>query len=130
MTSQFANSLPSPPTMNQNTTTVSTVTTEPTAAEIRERAYYLWLEHGCPPDRDQEMWFNAKILLHDRASQHELNDRRMLDARQPNPQHRFHNPAASQDLRSAIAKSGAPQRRRANRPEGGGPHHEDHPSRH
>jgi hypothetical protein len=30
---------------------------------IRERAYRLWEENGCPPGRDQEFWERARELV-------------------------------------------------------------------
>lgn len=39
---------------------------EPTELEIQKAAYFLWLELGCPPGRDQETWFAAKEKLRHR----------------------------------------------------------------
>jgi hypothetical protein len=36
---------------------------EPTEAEIRERAYQLWLAEGRPEGRDQEHWQAARLAL-------------------------------------------------------------------
>ncbi len=90
--------------------------TPPTDDEIRERAYYLWLDHGCPPDRDQEIWFAAQVLLHDRANRPHPSVQQARDARQSDPQHHFHSPAILRDVRPEVARSGAPQRARGRRP--------------
>lgn len=87
-------------------------TAAPSEADIRERAYYLWLDQGCPPNRDQEMWFAAKVLLHDRANEPRATLARTLAAHASDPQHHFHNPALAPDDRRAVARSGALQRRR------------------
>jgi hypothetical protein len=85
----------------------------PTDAEIRERAYYLWLEQGCPPNRDQEMWFAAKVLLHDRANPAPAKH-------PPRPASPHHAPEAglpasraAHDARPDVARTGAPQRTRS-----------------
>lgn len=85
----------------------------PSEADIRERAYYLWLERGCPPDRDQEMWFAAKLLLHDRTHRPPPSSRETLALHQSDPQHQYHDPGIAQDARPTVARSGRMQRIRA-----------------
>jgi hypothetical protein len=34
-----------------------------TASQVRDLAYQLWVEQGCPVGRDQENWFEAERLL-------------------------------------------------------------------
>jgi hypothetical protein len=39
---------------------------EPAEEDIQQAAYYLWLESGCLPGRDEENWFAARELLRHR----------------------------------------------------------------
>ena len=34
-----------------------------TATQVRDLAYQLWVEQGCPVGRDKENWFEAERLL-------------------------------------------------------------------
>jgi len=34
-----------------------------TATQVRDLAYQLWMEQGCPVGRDKENWFEAERLL-------------------------------------------------------------------
>lgn len=34
-----------------------------TASHVRDLAYQLWVEQGCPVGRDKENWFEAERLL-------------------------------------------------------------------
>jgi hypothetical protein len=34
-----------------------------TASQVRELAYQLWVEQGCPVGREKENWFEAERLL-------------------------------------------------------------------
>jgi Protein of unknown function (DUF2934) len=40
-----------------------------TATQVRDLAYQLWMEQGCPLGRDKENWFEAERLLN--QTQHE-----------------------------------------------------------
>jgi hypothetical protein len=84
-----------------------------TDAEIRERAYYLWLEHGCPANRDQEMWFAAQTLLHDRNRISPAEARHDQARREFAPELHLHETRLLQDARPDVARSGAPQRQRS-----------------
>jgi Protein of unknown function (DUF2934) len=88
-------------------------TVAPSDADVRERAYYLWLENGCPSHRDQEMWFAAKVLLHDQVNLHRQRLRETLEGRQEDEQVRLHETPAARDARPGVAQSGAPQRQRS-----------------
>lgn len=33
------------------------------ASQVRDLAYQLWMEQGCPVGRDKENWFEAERLL-------------------------------------------------------------------
>jgi hypothetical protein len=46
----------------------------PTDAEIAERAYHLWLEHGCQEGTDQQNWLEAERELHDAALSRRLTE--------------------------------------------------------
>jgi hypothetical protein len=39
----------------------------PTEAEIAERAYQRWIEHGCRPGSDQQNWLEAERELQNAA---------------------------------------------------------------
>jgi len=82
-------------------------------AEIRERAYYLWLDRGCPTGHDEDIWYAARALLHDRAAPTPAQQEQSVVARESDPLHHFHDRTKSPDLRPAVASSGAVQRRRA-----------------
>jgi hypothetical protein len=85
----------------------------PTDADIRERAYYLWLDQGCPPNRDQEMWFAAKTLLHDQANHQREQLQHQLEELQAQRQFRLHADRTARDARPEVARSGAAQRQRS-----------------
>jgi hypothetical protein len=99
--------------MNTKATSPAPAASGPTEADIRERAYYLWLEQGCPPNRDQEMWYAAKTLLHDQANLRREKLRQAIDARQEDQQVRLHESPPARDARPGVARSGAPQRQRS-----------------
>ena len=82
-------------------------------AEIRERAYYLWLDRGCPTGHDEDIWYAARALLHDHAATAPTQQEQSVAARESDPLHHFHNRTMSPDLRRAVASSGSVQRRRA-----------------
>jgi hypothetical protein len=82
-------------------------------AQIRERAYYLWLDRGCPTGHDEDIWYAARALLHDHAAPTPAQQEQSVAARESDPLHHFHDRTKSRDLRSAVASSGAAQRRRA-----------------
>jgi len=84
-----------------------------TEAEIRERAYYLWLERGCPSNRDQEMWYAAQILLHDRACRRPEQIAHAPGSRDDATGLHLHATLLLQDARPGVARSGAPQRQRS-----------------
>jgi hypothetical protein len=88
-------------------------TSGPSDADVRERAYYLWLERGCPPNRDQEMWFAAQVLLHDETNLRLRNLPPTAQVRQENQKMRLDNRSQARDARPAVAQTGAPQRRRS-----------------
>jgi hypothetical protein len=91
--------------------------TEPDEASVRERAYYLWLERGCPAGQDEAIWHAAKALLHDRSPSRVPSVKVALAAHERDPRHRFHARVKSPDQRQAVAASGAMQRVRADRPQ-------------
>lgn len=102
---------------------VPTVQPEPPEAWIRERAYYLWLNRGCPQGDDQQDWADAKAQLAAEAGpatttlypktddtlQH-FSIRQTLDQHQSDPAHRFHAPSVAADARLNVAANEAPQR--------------------
>lgn len=46
--------------------------TPPTHAEIRERAYQIWVNQGSPEGRAEQHWLAAERELHDAAIEHTL----------------------------------------------------------
>jgi len=103
--------------------TVPTVQQEPPEAWIRERAYYLWLNRGCPQGDDQQDWLAAKAQLTAEAGpatttlypkaddtlQH-FSIRQTLDQHESDPAHRFHAPSVVHDSRLNVAANEMPQR--------------------
>lgn len=102
--------------MNKTPANPTTGAPAPTEAQIRERAYYLWLDQGCPPGRDREIWFAARALLHDHARRQPPSLRRKQAAHSRDPEHHYHDPVILRDARPAVARGGAVQRIRAHRP--------------
>ncbi|MEO6992755.1 MAG: DUF2934 domain-containing protein [Lacunisphaera sp.] len=81
--------------------------------EIRERAYYLWLDRGCPTGHDEAIWHAAHALLHGHAAPQAIHHEQDVADRKSDPLHHFHDRTKSPDLRRDVASSGAVQRRRA-----------------
>jgi len=100
-----------------------TVRPEPPEAWIRERAYYLWLNRGCPEGEPMQDWTDAKAQLEAEAApvtatvypktddtlQH-FSIRHTVDEHQSDPTHRFHAPSVPHDSRLNVAANEAPQR--------------------
>jgi hypothetical protein len=102
--------------------------TEPPDNLIRQRAYSLWLECGCPHGGDWEHWFAAKqqILAETQAATAKaqltpegasapFSIRHTLDAHQSDPTHRFHALAKAHDDRLDVVAGEARQRVRGRR---------------
>jgi len=105
--------------------TTSTVTQEPLEAWIRQRAYFLWLNRGCPPGDGLQDWFAARTQAAAEgapgpasATVYPTSDdtvqpfsiRQTLDQHQSDPAHRFHAPSVAHDARLNVAANEAPQR--------------------
>lgn len=45
-----------------------------TASQVRDVAYQLWVEQGCPVGRDKENWFEAERLVSE--ARHDAMDRK------------------------------------------------------
>lgn len=93
---------------------------------IRERAYYLWIERGCPHGEDWEHWFTAKKQLSalggPAGSEHSAWEdystpsysiRKTAETHGADPKHRFHAPGTVRDRRLDVIASEARQRVRA-----------------
>ena len=106
------------------------VTIPPCAAEtleeeIRQRAYFLWLDQGCRHGADWEHWFTAKqqfiVAIASAiaespspaaaASPHYSIGQTLAD-HQSDPTHRFHAPGALHDSRLDVVAGEARQRLR------------------
>lgn len=90
---------------------------------IRERAYYLWLNRGCPHGEDWRDWFLAKAQLETESgppsttvypsnpdNTRHFSIRHTIDEHQSDPAHRFHAPTVTHDARLNVAANEAPQR--------------------
>ncbi|MDE3084523.1 MAG: DUF2934 domain-containing protein [Verrucomicrobiota bacterium] len=55
----------------------------PSEAEIQKAAYQIWMENGCPVDRDLENWLAAKELV---RRQHEKTTPRSRRAKKASSQ--------------------------------------------
>jgi hypothetical protein len=91
--------------------------------ETRQRAYFLWLDQGCPHGADWEHWFTAKQQLivgiasavaekpaPAAASSPHYSIGRTLADHQSDPTHRFHAPGAPHDSRLDVVAGEARQR--------------------
>lgn len=101
-------------------------TTELTANSIRLRAYYRWLDRGCPEGNDWHDWFAAEAELRQAPEEVENEEtapagaasahfsiKETLAAHLSDPLHRFHSPGTAHDNRTNVLESGARQRVRA-----------------
>jgi len=83
-----------------------------TETRIRELAYFLWVDAGCPPNDDLSHWFTAeKLVLADTPdpAQH-FSIRATLAEHNSDPTHRFHDPAKVHDARLDVVAGEARQR--------------------
>lgn len=98
--------------------------TELTANSIRLRAYYRWLDRGCPEGSDWHDWFAAEADLRQApqevgseeaapAEPAHFSIKETLAAHVSDPLHRFHSPGTVHDHRTDVIESGARQRVRA-----------------
>ena len=104
------------------------ITSHPAQREesVREHAYFLWRERGCPVGQDWDDWFAAE--------QHVLSTMPGADVKAPastggehfsikttlashlsDPTHRFHAPGAAHDDRLSVIAGEARQRVRGRR---------------
>ena len=96
---------------------------EPAEHEIRERAYFLWLERGALAGTDWEHWFAAKQelmrssaatsameSLGGNANPSRLSIQQTLAERLPDPGHRFHSTGPAHDNRTDVVAGEARQR--------------------
>ncbi len=95
---------------------------------IRQRAYFLWLDRGCPQGGDWDHWFAARqeLLLElspaatgtgtpgDAAAAH-YSIRTTVATNLSDPAHRFHSPGAVHDGRLNVVAGEARQRVRGRR---------------
>ncbi|RFC50668.1 MAG: Protein of unknown function (DUF2934) [Verrucomicrobia bacterium] len=84
------------------------------AEEIRTRAYFLWLDRGCPQGQHHTHWLEAE-RLQQRAAAHVVDPahhtiRMTVAANQSDPAHHYHSPASAHDDRVKVAAGEAPQR--------------------
>lgn len=92
---------------------------------IRERAYYLWLERGCPHGEDWEHWFAAQQQLRpaeaagrtDHVAREDdaapaYSSRAMAKALRSGPPHRYRAPGGVHDRRLDVIAHEAGQRGR------------------
>lgn len=87
-----------------------------TETRIRELAYFLWVDAGCPPNDDLSHWLVAERTVRaetpDAAptpSQH-FSIRATLAEHNSDPTHRFHDPAKVHDARLDVVAGEARQR--------------------
>lgn len=90
--------------------------------QVRERAYYLWLEKGCPVGDDQAHWHEAERQLRQStaasaeavsraaAEPTPFSLRKTVASHLADPTHRFHSPHTAHDARLNVAAGEAPQR--------------------
>ena len=84
------------------------------AEEIRTRAYFLWLDHGCPRGQHQAHWLEAE-RLQQRAAARVVEPAHhtilmTVAANMSDPSHHYHSPATVHDDRVNVAAGEAPQR--------------------
>ena len=97
----------------------------PEEDHIRVRAYYLWLDRGCPHGADGQDWFAAQqqqltattLAASEAPASAPATDapqhfsiRQTLAEHTSDPTHRFHQPSASHDRRVDVLAGEAPQR--------------------
>ncbi|MES1167503.1 MAG: DUF2934 domain-containing protein [Pseudomonadota bacterium] len=100
----------------------------PSEDQIRQRAYFLWLERGGPEGEDRAFWYAAEQqLLEDQpaaapdqpASAANVTDhysiRHTLADHRSDPTHRFHAPGVPHDDRLDVIAGEARQRVRGRR---------------
>jgi hypothetical protein len=95
--------------------------------QIRERAYHIWLERGCPHGADGEHWHEAQQQLlwaaaagtqpppHPGEAPAHFSIRSTVAAHLSDPTHRFHAPGTTHDDRRDIVAGEARQRVRGRR---------------
>jgi hypothetical protein len=100
---------------------------DPTEHFVRERAYFLWIDRGCPLGDDLSHWFTAEqqmLVAGEPAAAAPtpaavppptLTIRHTLAAHLADPAHRFHNPEHSSDERTRVVAGEARQRVRGRR---------------
>lgn len=95
----------------------------PPEDQVRQRAYFLWLEQGCPEGEDLAFWYAARqelleeqqtAALEKPASGKNTPDhfsiRHTLADHHSDPSHRFHAPGAPHDDRLDVIAGEARQR--------------------
>jgi hypothetical protein len=107
--------------------TMSESTRNPESLEerIRQRAYSLWLDGGCPHGQALDHWLAAKqelmTSLHEEAAENSprfaypdltspFSIRKTIAANLADPTHRFHAPSVAHDDRLAVVAGEARQR--------------------
>src|SRR5476651_528233 len=96
---------------------------EPREELIRQRAYFLWLDGGCPQGGDWEHWFTARqqllaVIDPSAAGNPSPGDgtlahfsiRETLAAHLSDPAHRFHGTGVAHDNRQDVVAGEARQR--------------------
>jgi hypothetical protein len=87
-----------------------------TETRIRELAYFLWVDAGCPPNDELSHWYLAEktVLAATSAtpppSSPHYSIRATLAEHQSDPTHRFHDPAKVHDTRLDVVAGEARQR--------------------
>jgi hypothetical protein len=122
---ELTSSTDTKPKYFMNGTTVPSSLPAPELREerIRQRAYLLWRERGCPAGQDHDHWFLAQQELSTPASppiavipahadevSPPLPHGRTLANRSSDPTHRFHSPAIAHDGRLDVVAGEARQR--------------------
>lgn len=93
---------------------------------IREHAYFLWRERGCPVGQDWDDWFAAEqhalsalpgadVKTPASTGGEHFSIKHTLAAHLSDPTHRFHAPAAAHDDRLNVIAGEARQRVRGRR---------------
>jgi hypothetical protein len=86
-----------------------------TETRIRELAYFLWVDAGCPPNNDHAYWYAAEktvltVAPAEAAPSPHYSIRATLAEHQSDPTHRFHDPAKIHDSRLDVVAGEARQR--------------------
>jgi hypothetical protein len=124
------------PTLADQPSTSATFSREFDASEedhIRVRAYYLWLDRGCPHGADGQDWFAAQqqqltattLAVTEAPAPTPTTDapahfsiRQTVAEHLSDPTHRFHPPGTVHDRRVDVIAGAAPQRMRGRQPSG------------